>query len=516
MLTLRKTNVKDSDFKQPRALATKEGKEVFAGTCYGHSIYLFDISIKDSTATCILKLQIKEIITVMGLTFQSDTGELYVANRRNLLIVRSRKLGFVQDTVSPVSLPGCSSYLDVSLSISGKLAVSDTCADCVRIYIRDDFDFQCCDKIGIESDRIMDGATSKATLQKPIGVEFIGEAMYICCYKSGLKLFTYTRLAIEYCKQVEKIYLACGYKASEDEEQVPFSTGMKLMGEACEFMKSLNEKRRQQLNRKYISAEHGGMYQPTINCLEDTVKSITTVSEALQRNGCDIDSLNMYAFTNESPVEHGFGFGVQQGQYSVLSQQQYAKQKVRSSDDIIRRCCENSFNYPITSDRQYKEPLQFNIKSSKVFEMRAKVLEPRVLNKKRKKSKRVKKDMKDLELITQYFRPQPTQGVRAKYKARPGFAPTVTTFESLAQVDDHPDFETLYAPSAEGATASTSNTQPSIIEAGDIVGVLPGDDQGEVSTDNWWIFKVLLLVFLHNLIEATKPFIMSIVGPYIE
>ena len=92
VLTLRKTNVKDSDFKQPRALATKEGKEVFAGTCYGHSIYLFDISIKDSTATCILKLQIKEIITVMGLTFQSDTGELYVANRRNLLIVRFRKL----------------------------------------------------------------------------------------------------------------------------------------------------------------------------------------------------------------------------------------------------------------------------------------------------------------------------------------------------------------------------------------------------------------------------------------
>ena len=148
----------------------------------------------------------------------------------------------------------------------------------------------------------------------------------------------------------------------------------------------------------------------------------------MRRQGCDIDDLNFYSFSNEGPVEHGIGHGVQQGQYSVLSHEEYVCQKVRSCNDMICQCCETNFDYPICTRRQYKEPLLFNVSAEEVFTMREKVLANKPKKKRKKKSAELRRDLKELKGISKYFRPQPTQTVRDKYKAMPGFAPTVVIF----------------------------------------------------------------------------------------
>ena len=60
----------------------------------------------------------------------------------------------------------------------------------------------------------VEGSSRKTTLDHPLGVAFSGttSSLYICCFKSGLKFCTATAFALRYCQEVQKLYLAIGYK----------------------------------------------------------------------------------------------------------------------------------------------------------------------------------------------------------------------------------------------------------------------------------------------------------------
>ena len=139
----------------------------------------------------------------------------------------------------------------------------------------------------------------------------------------------------------------------ETPEELSFADKLKKVEETAAFMESINSARIAQTGKTYISSEHGGIFPHTLKCLQDTCTSLNTVKENLQQRGCALEDLNFYPFSNESPVERGFGKGVQQSQYSVFSQQQYAWQKVTSSDDLIRKCSETKFTIPTRVRSQY-------------------------------------------------------------------------------------------------------------------------------------------------------------------
>ena len=446
-----------------------------------------------------------------GLCYLKDTNELLVANEINLLLIRKRALGCLNRKSIDIELPNVSSYTDVSVSVSGRVALSDQKGGCVHVYTKDDCDFHLFDRFGSQNDEMIEGDAAVATIERPMGVQFDGEAMYICCYGTGLKLHTYTTFAVEYCKQVEKIYITTGYASNKEEEQqqvgLTFSQRLKLVEEVVTYMKRLNEVRKRITGKKYISTEHGGVYPATLECLESTYHSISDVSQVLSERGCDIEQLNFYSFTNESFAEHGFGHGVQQGQYSVLSHEQYVMQKVKTGDDLIRRCCITKFNYPIRKNKQYIEPLQFNVSADDVFGMRDKVLSARK-KKSEQQSEELKNDINELRSISRFFRPQPTQGVRDKYKAPPGFAPSVTTFTRMAPADQELEFDSLYAETSTSATEASA-IEDKVLEAGDIVAALAGEEDGVVSADDWWLFRVK-----QDLFRASK--LSNVYGQWLE
>ena len=43
-------------------------------------------------------------------------------------------------------------------------------------------------------------------LEEPLGISFVGSSLYICCFRTGLKLCSHTAFALRYCQEVQKVY----------------------------------------------------------------------------------------------------------------------------------------------------------------------------------------------------------------------------------------------------------------------------------------------------------------------
>ena len=475
------SNVKKGTFK-PLAVAVKEECKVFVSSSLNQQICLFEVNPEKGDATCIMKINNQGIIAAGGLAYLSDTDELLVANDENLLLIHPRVSGSRRDEVLQITLSTATSFADVAVSESGKIGISDREEGCVRIYEKNGDLFELLDTLGDpDAEYSMDGASDIVLLEEPLGTTFPEDnTMYICCYRGGLKLYTGTSFAIDYCREVDKLYLAAGYEGRDG--VLSFATKLEKIKETAAFMEEMNTYLQIRTGRKYITTEHGGVFPHTLACLKETCKSITLTVAVMEERGCDTKTLNFYSLCNESPVEHGFGLGVQQGQYHVLSHQQYAAQKVTSCDNLIRQCCKNKFSFPVRTRSQYKEPLSFNITAQEVFSTR-RMIQPKK-EKKDASFKELKKDLDELDLYSKQFRPQPRQAVRDKYKAKPGFAPSVTSFRRV--IEDEPEKELASLFEVNIAGISTTDEPRSILETGDLVVVLAPDD----SPDEWWLFQI--------------------------
>ena len=126
--------------------------------------------------------------------------------------------------------------------------------------------------------------------------------------------------------------------------------------------------------------------------MSETIRAVGEVSQILEETeGIEKDDLDFYSFTNESAVEHCFAVGVQQTQYSVLSHEQYARQKVDSAASLIQKCCETPFHYPMREQRQYQFPVRTDIAAVDVFQAQAQILNKRTKEKDPELSKEMKR-----------------------------------------------------------------------------------------------------------------------------
>ena len=102
-------------------------------------------------------------------------------------------------------------------------------------------------------------------LEEPLGISFVGSSLYICCFRTGLKLCSHTAFALRYCQEVQKVYIAIGFKPKTSKEILPkhsFTERIELMSQCLSFMQSINRNNCQLLDKEYISTEHGGLYPP--------------------------------------------------------------------------------------------------------------------------------------------------------------------------------------------------------------------------------------------------------------
>ena len=65
-------------------------------------------------------------------------------------------------------------------------------------------------------------------------------------------------------------------------------------------------------------------------------------------NAEGVDKFTLYAFTNESPCEHSFGFSTQRGQYQHHTMKQYAENKASYGEEFIKGLCHGNAPIPTT------------------------------------------------------------------------------------------------------------------------------------------------------------------------
>ena len=84
----------------------------------------------------------------------------------------------------------------------------------------------------------------------------------------------------------------------------------------------------------------------TVTTLESHIKVLKDLSMEEE-----IKTLNLYAFTYESPCEHSFGFSTQKGQYRHRTMKQYAENKASQEEEFIKRLCQCPFSYHLTVEK---------------------------------------------------------------------------------------------------------------------------------------------------------------------
>lgn len=90
------------------------------------------------------------------------------------------------------------------------------------------------------------------------------------------------------------------------------------------------------------------------------------------------------------------------------------------------------------------------------------------------------------------YKPQPTQSVRTKYKARCGSAPYVASFQPSI-TESTTSIRNLFDIPEECESGEPEERK--VLEAGDIVGVLAGTEDGLPSEDDFWLFRLSRDVF---------------------
>ena len=106
-------------------------------------------------------------------------------------------------------------------------------------------------------------------------------------------------------------------------------------------------------------------------------------------------------------------------------------------------------------------------------------------------TKEMKQQRTQLTEISCVYKPQPTQTVRDKYKARCGTAPVVASFEPCI-TESARNIRNLIDSQEE---ESDQPREKKVLEAGDIVGVLAGTENSVPSEDDFWLFRLSRDVF---------------------
>lgn len=484
ILTIKRVStLQGHQIRQPLAVSLKAECEIYVSSHTSKSIFLLSVKPLQKNIVCLYNILVPQIHMASGLHFLQQENTLIIANSINLITVKSPMAGG-QHVNKVTVFPACKSYGDISQSPTGKIAISDPAKGQVHVFKYEN-DLIYMDSLGNAESEGSEGRTQLSSFEEPIGLTYVGESLYTCCFGCGLKLTTNTDFAQNYCDMIEKLYYVTDYSSAvaEDKNTVDFQCKIRVCEDVYNFLESLNNSRSDYLGKANVSTRQGVLYPETLKCLKESLESLKGLFTDLHIDN-NANDLSIYAFTNEGPVEHTFGHTVQQSQYTVLSLKQYAMQKVGSERDLIRKTCQTPFSYHVTERKQYQKPKKFKINASEVF-----VVQKEITSKGRKQgpkglSESVKEKCKELENLNRVFRPQPTQSVREKYKARCGEAPSVITYRHTAKHGDYAEhLQTMHKEYEENHLSPT-------LQAGDIVGLLAGEVEGSMTCDDWWLLLI--------------------------
>ena len=111
-----------------------------------------------------------------------------------------------------------------------------------------------------------------------------------------------------------------------------------------ELLENMDESLKSRFNRTTFQGEHGTPWTATVSCVLATVESWKALARRLDMiNPLLSDMVYSHSITNESWIEHSFGFQVKQGQGQLMIMQEYIQAKRRHAIDFQMRMTNTPF-----------------------------------------------------------------------------------------------------------------------------------------------------------------------------
>ena len=248
-----------------------------------------------------------------------------------------------------------------------------------------------------------------------------------------------------YCDAVHKLYQAISYIppfGNKDKMQMECLTDSIDAAEVCcKLLGDMQlEKENIFIGRESFQGCEGIPWSATIECLERTIQSWKMLIWRLESIQCGSSKKVMpRCITNESYVEHSFGFTKMKGQGNNQSQEEYVQSKRTHMVDFQMRMCKLPFcQYTKTKlrDKGYQEveTRQFSLSLKEFCEIfnysekqedGGSTLEPI--------TEKQEQLLKKAHLLTKYV---PRQSGRNRWRAAAGQAPTMIVSQSSAFLYD--------------------------------------------------------------------------------
>ncbi|XP_041456017.1 uncharacterized protein LOC121408570 [Lytechinus variegatus] len=466
--------------------------------------------------------------TIEGFCVQPSGLALLTKTPPSLLAVDHTEIKMVnyETGVIKTFISGLHPSTDVSVSRSKKLAVSTPVRNKIYVYDMFTIDAGAIEVWGSGQKGNEDGTVADASFDEPVGVAFDGDVLFVSCFGGEhggcVKFVSGISFAVSYIQHVRELYHFAGFVARKDSRKEDarqmrrgkFLLGVRKFQESIEFLQAINERRQNALSNgatpKYVDSSCGGIYPKTLDCLLMTLSSLRTHITSFEEMLPDtIDDLSLYAFVNEAVVEHGFGErGAHSSQYRHPSHEQYCHIKTNSEGNYIRKICSVKYSHFTTEEKQYQHPRKCDISADIVISQ----LHERLKNYTNlcEPTQESKEDYKKLKKLNRIYRPQPTQTVREKYKAKNGYAP-VTVQRKDVPSESYMSQRNLSAlTSFQGTLSKTRktqlNTEDFLLMRGDIVPVLAGANYAHdgPQIDNWWLLQVTEPVLARDIGERTR------------
>ena len=173
---------------------------------------------------------------------------------------------------------------------------------------------------------------------------------------------------------------------------------------------------------------HGAVWTQTLKCFHSTVSSWSAILNRLNYFDTSLaDKVNPHVITNESAVEHSFGYTVKRGQSQLQSQQEYIHNKMKHEVDFQLRLTKVNFCQKVKvklRDKSYQD-LDDDMQSVLTVKDIWNIL---LSGKSKSKCTSVPVDPADEKILKHSFllsKSVPRRSNRAKYKEESSYAPTM-------------------------------------------------------------------------------------------
>ena len=151
----------------------------------------------------------------------------------------------------------------------------------------------------------------------------------------------------EFCKAINRFYKAISYaKPGRGEvfEKISIKKSIEFAHPLVNLLKDMETSLKEKFSRNSFQGEFGSVWSRTISCIVDTVESWTALVRRLDFFDQTIaDKVFSHCITNESWIEHSFGFTTKKGQGHLQNMQEYVESKRRHAIDFQIRMTDAPF-----------------------------------------------------------------------------------------------------------------------------------------------------------------------------